>query len=112
MRVVRANPTLTIIDGPVSALDRTYAFEELRNLCHHTAIPVDSARARLFSEPTTHPIPVAVAECALVLQGGKVIVAGAVGSTVREAIDEMMVRLGRRVEEVESARTSTRANGE
>jgi hypothetical protein len=35
MRVVRANPTLTtIIKGPVSALDRTYAFEELRNLCH------------------------------------------------------------------------------
>jgi ribosome-associated translation inhibitor RaiA len=100
MPVVEANPILAaIIDGPVSALDRTYAFEELRKLSHRATIPVDSANVRLFSEPTTQPRPVAVAECALVIEGGKIIVAGAVGSTVREAVDEMMVRLRRRVEE-------------
>jgi hypothetical protein len=101
MRVVRTSPILTaIIDGPVSALDRTYAFEELRKLSHRAATPVDRARARLFSEPTTHPKPVAVAECALVMEGGKIVVAGGVGSTVREAVDEMMVRLRRRVDEI------------
>ena len=95
MRVVRASPILTaIVDGPVSALYRTYAFEELRKLSRRAAIPVDRTRVRLFSEPTTLPTPVAVAECALVTEGGKVIVAGAVGSTVREAVDEMMAGHG------------------
>jgi ribosome-associated translation inhibitor RaiA len=97
MRVVKASPIVTaIIDGPVSALDRAYAFDELRKLSYRAARQVYRARIRLFWEQTTQQRPVAIADCVLFVEDGKVIVAGAVADTPREAVDELMARLRHR----------------
>jgi ribosome-associated translation inhibitor RaiA len=99
MRDLQASPTVftEIIDGPVEPNERTYAFDELRKICNSSTEPVIRANARLCSEPTTYPKPVAIAECAAVINGGTVVVAGAVSNTMRRAIDELIMRLRRRL---------------
>ena len=44
--------TLTeIIDGPVTSIDRVYAFDRIRDLCRATPRAVRRARTRLTSPP-------------------------------------------------------------
>jgi ribosome-associated translation inhibitor RaiA len=85
--------TLTeIIDGPVTSIDRVYGFERVRNLCRSTPRAVRRARTRL----TAHPHPEAegaVAEGTLMLDGDVIVCAGATATTMREAIDLLMLRL-------------------
>jgi hypothetical protein len=86
--------TLTeIIDGPVASIDRVYGFERVRNLCRSTPRAVRRARTRL----TAHPHPAvqgcAVAEGTLMLDGDLIVCAGATATTMREAIDLLMLRL-------------------
>jgi ribosome-associated translation inhibitor RaiA len=84
--------------GPVSALDWTYALDELRRVSDDAAPAGYCAHVHLASEPVSHPRPVAIAECAVVLDGSsKVIVAGAVASTMQAAVDELTPRLRRRI---------------
>jgi ribosome-associated translation inhibitor RaiA len=99
MQDLQASPIVLtqIIDGPIEPAERIYAFDELRKFCNSSTKPVIRADARLFSEPKTHPRPIAIAECAVVVDGGTVVVAGAVGNTVRQAIDELIGRLRRRL---------------
>ena len=86
--------TLTeIIDGPVTSIDRVYGFERVRSLCRATPRVVRRARTRL----TAHPHPTAdcsaVAEGTLLLDGDLIVCAGATATTMREAIDLLMLRL-------------------
>ncbi len=95
----QASPTVLteIIDGPVELTERIYAFDELRKLCNSSTEPVIRANARLCSDPTTRPRPVAIAECVVLIDDGTVVVAGAVATTTRQAIDELIMRLRRRL---------------
>ena len=92
-----------MIDGPVKPADRIQVFDELRKLCHHSTRPVTPAAARLFSDPTTRPRPVAIAECLVFIDDGTVVVAGAVATTMHQAIDELTVRLRRRLPDDDGA---------
>jgi TMEM175 potassium channel family protein len=86
-----------IIEGPITATDRVYAFDKIRALCPRALSPVRRARARLTARP--HPTgswPV-TAECTLVLEDGMIVSAGAIGSSVRDAVDELTTRLRRRL---------------
>ena len=96
----QASPILTeLIDGPVPIVDRIYAFDKLREVCHRSVLTVHQAQARLRCEPAHHATPVATAECAVVLDGGTIVVAGAVGTSMHQAVDEMIARLRRRLRE-------------
>jgi hypothetical protein len=86
------------IDGPVSTLDWTYALGELHRLSGGAATPGYCAHAHFLAEPTSHSRPVAIAECAIFVEGSnKVVVAGTVGTTMRSAVDELTKRLRRRL---------------
>ena len=79
------------VDGPVPALDWSYAVDELRRYADGAATPVCRAHVRLFWEPEIHARPVAIADCVLVLEsGGTVVVAGAVGATMHATIDDLI----------------------
>jgi ribosome-associated translation inhibitor RaiA len=85
-------------NGAVSALDWTYALDELRRVSDDAAPAGYCAHAHLTSEPVSHPRPLAIAECAVVLDGSsRVIVAGAVATTMQAAVDELTLRLRRRI---------------
>jgi hypothetical protein len=96
---LHASPTVLteIIDGPVDLTERIYAFDELRKLCNGSTEPVIRANARLCSEPAKYPKPVAIADCVVLIDDGTVVVAGAVATTMRQAVDELIMRLRRRL---------------
>jgi ribosome-associated translation inhibitor RaiA len=99
MQDLQASPiTLTaIIDGPIEPAERIQMFDELRKFCNSSTKPVMRADARLFSDPTTLPRPVAIAECVVVIDDGTLVDASAVATTMRQAINEVVVRLRRRL---------------
>lgn len=111
MQDLHASPiTLTaIINGPIEPAERIYAFDELRKFGNSSTKPVKRADARLFSDPTTRPRPVATAECVVVVDDGTVLVTGAVATTMRQAIDEVIVRLRRRLRDSTKPRIRTRS---
>ena len=86
-----------IIDGPVAPTDRVHAFDALRAICRRAPRAVQSARARLTSVPEGGPTPLAIAEATLVLDGGLIVCAGSVATTMREAVDDLAARLRRRL---------------
>jgi hypothetical protein len=86
-----------IIDGPVTSIDRVYAFERIRELSRTAARAVQRARTRLtvLTGPTgDRP---AAAEATLVLEGGVLVCAGVTATTVRGAVDQLMARLRKRL---------------
>jgi len=90
--------TLTeIIDGPVTSIDRVYAFDRIRDLCRVTPRAVRRARTRLTSPPEPTPDWWAAAEGTLLLDGDLIACAGVTAATMREAIDLLMERLHRRL---------------
>ena len=101
-QIVGAESVVTAtIDGPVSALDWLYALDRLRALLERASTPGYRAHVHFFSESASHPSPVAIVECAIVFEGSsKVIVAGAVGTTMHAAVDDLTVRLARRLRDV------------
>jgi hypothetical protein len=91
-------PTVTeIIDGPIAPLDRVYAFDRVRDACRTSPRPVRRAHLRLVAQPRRSGRRPAVAEGTLVLDGGVVVCAGVVAATVREAVDDLVARIRRRV---------------
>jgi hypothetical protein len=92
-RAQRAAHISAILTGPVPELDRMYALDELRTLFDRAARQALCAEVRLFSDPTTRPRPVAIAECVVGVEGEIAVVAGAVGDTVRQAVDGLIARL-------------------
>jgi hypothetical protein len=86
-----------IIEGPVTATDRVYAFDKIRELYPTAPSAVRRARARLTKQPHPRGTWPATAECTLVLEDGLIVCAGAIGTGVRDAVDELTTRLRRRL---------------
>jgi hypothetical protein len=86
-----------IIEGPVTATDRVYAFDKIRELYPRAPSAVRRARARLTKQPHPTGSWPATAECTLVLEDGQIVSAGAIGTSVRDAVDELTTRLRRRL---------------
>lgn len=90
----RALVTVTeIIDGPVTSVDRVYAFDRVRDLCRAAPRAVRRARTRLTLSPQPAPDRQAAAEGTLLLDGDLIVCAGVTATTMREAVDLLMVRL-------------------
>ena len=91
-------PTVTeIIEGPVASVDRVYAFDRLRDMCRAAPRAVRRVRTRLTAPPQSTPGGQAAAEGTLLLDGELIVCAGVTATTMREAIDLLMVRLGFRL---------------
>jgi hypothetical protein len=87
-------PTVTeIIDGPVTSIDRVYAFDRLRDVCRAAPHAVRRARTRLTSPPQPPQDCQAAAEGTLLLDGDLIVCAGVTATTMREAIDLLMAQL-------------------
>jgi hypothetical protein len=87
-------PTVTeIIEGPVASVDRVYAFDRLRDMCRAAPRAVRRVRTRLTAPPESTPGWQAAAEGTLLLDGDLIVCAGVTATTMREAIDLLMVRL-------------------
>jgi hypothetical protein len=86
-----------IIDGPVAALERVYAFDRIRDLCRSTPRAVHRARTRLTAQPHPAGDRPAIAEGTLLLDGGLIVCAGVAAATMREAVDQLMARLRHRL---------------
>ena len=98
MNDAEAPPIVTeIIDGPVTSIDRVYAFDRVRDLCLAAPRAVRRVRTRLTSPPQPAPDWQATAEGTLLLDGDLIVCAGVTATTMREAIDLLMVRLGYRL---------------
>jgi hypothetical protein len=87
-----------IIDGPITAADRVYAFDKIRAVCRRAPRAVRRARARLTVQPQTSGSWPATAECTLVLEDGLIVCAGVVGTSMRDAVDDLVARLHRRMD--------------
>jgi ribosome-associated translation inhibitor RaiA len=107
-----SNATMTeIIEGPITATDRVYAFDKIRQVYPRAPSPVRRARARLTARPQPSGSCPATAECTLVLEDGLIVSAGAIGSSVRDAVDELMTRLRRRLVAPSARHSDGRAEG-
>jgi hypothetical protein len=90
--------TLTgILEGPIAAVDRVYAFDKIRSVCRRAPRAVRRAQARLTVQPRSKGSWPATAECTLLLEDGLIVCAGVVGNGVRDAVDTLAARLRRRV---------------
>jgi hypothetical protein len=97
--------TLTeVIDGPVSALERVYAFEQVRDLCRTAPRAVRRARTRLEAPADASASWPAAAEGALMLDGGLIVASAVTAATMREAIDLLMARFRHRLHRLEETR--------
>jgi hypothetical protein len=98
MNDTELRPTVTeIIEGPVASVDRVYAFDRLRDMCRAAPRAVRRVRTRLTAPPQLTPDRQAAAEGTLLLDGDLIVCAGVTATTLREAIDLLMVRLGYRL---------------
>jgi len=98
MNDAELRPTVTeIIEGPVAPVDRVYAFDRLRDMCRAAPRAVRRVRTRLTAPPQPTPDRQAAAEGTLLLDGDLIVCAGVTATTLREAIDLLMVRLGYRL---------------
>jgi hypothetical protein len=86
-----------IIEGPITAVDRVYAFDTIRGVCRGAPRAVRRARARLTAQPHPTGSWPAMAECTLLLEDGLIVCAGVVGNSVRDAVDALAERLRRRI---------------
>jgi ribosome-associated translation inhibitor RaiA len=93
-----------IIDGPVASMDRVYAFDRVRDLCRTPPRAVNRARTRLTVQPHDTTESHAIAEATLVLDGRLLVCAGVTAASLREAIDLLMARLGRRLRQISETR--------
>jgi ribosome-associated translation inhibitor RaiA len=100
-----------IIEGPITAADRVYAFDKIREVYPRAPSPVRRARARLTARPQPSGSSPATAECTLVLEDGLIVSAGAIGSSVRDAVDELITRMRRRLAAPSARHSDGRADG-
>jgi ribosome-associated translation inhibitor RaiA len=97
-----------IIEGPISAVDRVYAFDAIRRICETAPHAVQRVRARLTAEPHPTGDCPATAECSLLLESGLIICTGTAASSMRRAVDALMTRLRRRLDLLESGESAQR----
>jgi hypothetical protein len=99
----RAPQVGLVLEGAVGPLERVYALDRLRDLCECAPEPVRRAQGHLAAVATTSPAPVAIVHCALELEGGTLLVAGAVADTSYDAVRELVLRLRRRLDRRQAA---------
>jgi hypothetical protein len=87
-----------VLQGRVTTRERIYAFDHLGQFRRTGSVCVCRVRGRLLVQATT-PGSVAIAEAILELQGGSLLIAGAVADTVDDAVDQLVVRLRRRIDD-------------
>jgi len=98
-RTLKGAPQVGIVlEGAVAPVERVYALDHLRDLCERAPEPVRRARGHLIAVTTKTPGTIAVADCVLELEDGTLLVAGAVADTFYDAVDELVVRLRRRLD--------------
>jgi len=85
-----------VIGGTVASGNVAYATEKIEQLCRRAPGAVD-CRAHLFALADDHGRSMAVADAVLVVAGDVAICAGAEATTVHEAIDDLALRLSRRI---------------
>ena len=105
MNDTEQRPTVTeIIEGPVASVDRVYAFDRLRDMCRAAPRSVRRVRTRLTAPPESASGRQAAAEGTLLLDGDLIVCAGVTATTMREAIDLLMVRLAYRLRRLAEAK--------
>jgi ribosome-associated translation inhibitor RaiA len=98
-------PTLTeIVEGPVSVIDRLYAFDQVRDLCRIAPRAVRRARTLLEAPADVSAAWPASAEGALMLDGGLIVASAVTAATMREAIDLLVARFRHRLHRLEETR--------
>lgn len=88
--------TVEVVGGIVASGNVADATERIEQLCRHASGSVD-CRAHLFALVDKHGRSMAIADAVLVLAGDALICAGAEATTVRDAIDDLVARLDRRI---------------
>jgi hypothetical protein len=86
-----------VVGGPVASVDQAYAWEELGHLWRETPRMMQLACAQLCTGIDDDGRSIAAVDAFLVLDGDLVICAGAVASTMRDAVDHLAGRLRQRV---------------
>jgi hypothetical protein len=86
-----------VVGGPVPPTDQAYAWEELGDLWGESPRPMQHGRAHLCAGIDVNGRSIAAVDAFLVLDPDLVICGGAVAPTMREAIDELSLRLRRRL---------------
>jgi hypothetical protein len=95
----RLEPTMTsIIEGPITAADRAYAFAEIRSVCREVRSVVQCVRIHLTMQRHTTGDTRAAADCSILVDGATIICAGAAARTTRDAVDGLTARLRYRVQ--------------
>jgi hypothetical protein len=90
---------LRVVDGPVAPVDEAYAREQVSELWRHSPRPIRYGRTDLWSAECGIGRSVAAIDAYVVLEPDVLVCAGAVGPTMRAAIDELASRLRRRLME-------------
>lgn len=86
-----------VIGGPVAPMDEAYAREQVAYLTRHSARAVQCGRVRLCACVDDGGRSVAAVDGLVVLDDADVICAGAVSTSMSEAIDQLLARLRRRL---------------
>ena len=106
MNDTELRPTVTeIIEGPIASVDRVYAFDRLRDMCRAAPRSVRRVRTRLTAPPESAPGRQAAAEGTLLLDGDLIVCAGVTATTMREAIDLLIMRLAYRLRRLPDAKS-------
>jgi ribosome-associated translation inhibitor RaiA len=90
-----------VIDGPVTALERVYAFEQVRDLCRTAPRSIRRARTRLEAPAEASAQSPAAAEGALMLDGGLIVASSVTAATMHQAVDLLMARFRHRLHRLE-----------
>ena len=86
-----------VIGGPVAPMDEAYAWEQVDYLCRNSRRAMHCARLHLCGGVDDTGRSTAAVDGVVVLDDDRVICAGAVSTTMREAIDQLASRLRRRL---------------
>jgi ribosome-associated translation inhibitor RaiA len=91
------NASVEVGGGHVIPADLEYAWDRVRALCGYSPRAVQHLRMHLCTDIDGDGRSSAVADAILVVDGDVVICAGAVATTMLEAIDQLSSRLRRRI---------------
>jgi hypothetical protein len=89
--------SVEVVGGTVAAGNAEFAVEKVRHLCRLAPRAVHRGGVHLCADVDDHGRSAATADAILVLDADLVICAGAVATTVREAVDELSARLRQRI---------------
>jgi hypothetical protein len=97
---------LRVVDGPVAPEDEAYAREQVSELWRQSPRPIRCGRTDLWTAECGIGRSMSAIDAYVVLEPDVLVCAGAVGPTMRAAIDELSSRLRRRLMEHRDAEPS------